>query len=45
MIKGWDGIMGGSKFKSQCGQKKGYFRFVTQKEMSFLSLTHREGGG
>ena len=22
MVKGWDGIMGGSKFESQCGQQK-----------------------
>ena len=35
MVKGWDGVMGGSKFESQCGQKK-----EEKKYLHIQILTH-----
>ena len=39
MVKGWDGVMGGSRFKSQCGQKNVYLSHCKNK---FLEIACNE---
>ena len=38
MVKGWHGFMGGSKFKSQSGQKERKKEYLSKKYNTYLKL-------